>query len=164
MAVRLAGRDDLLAVLSVHARRDDPAAPTPVSSSREMAAWDRMTASPDLTVYLAEFGGVAVGTASMMVMPNVTYGCQPTAFIEAVVVAADHRRRGIATSMLRRALEDARRDGCNKVQLLSHKRHVSDGAHRLYTSVGFEAEAEGFRLYLGEVPAAVAAARDARAR
>lgn len=42
---------------------------------------------------------------------------------------------------------------------LSHKRHAADGAHRLYTSLGFEPEAEGFRLYLREVPAAVQAAR-----
>lgn len=126
--------------------------------------WERMMVTPDLTVYLAELGGVVVGTASMMVMPNVTYGCAPTAFVEAVVVVADHRRRGIATAMLRHALGDARRGGCNKVQLLSHKRHASDGAHRLYTSLGFEAEAEGFRLYLGEVPEAVTAARDGQVR
>ncbi len=162
--MRAAGRDDLLAVLGVHARRDRPDSVVPDPSMVEVVAWERMMASPDLTVYLAERGGVAVGTASMMVMPNVTYGCSPTAFIEAVVVVADHRRRGIATSMLRRALDDARRDGCNKIQLLSHKRHVSDGAHGLYTAVGFVAEAEGFRLYLGDVPAAVAAARDAPAR
>jgi hypothetical protein len=49
--------------------------------------------------------------------------------------------------------------GCKKVQLLSHKRHSSDGAHRLYTSLGFEPDAEGFRLYLGQVPMAVKEAR-----
>jgi hypothetical protein len=34
------------------------------------------------------------------------------------------------------------------VQLLSHKRHAVDGAHGLYLGLGFDAEAEGFRLYL----------------
>ncbi len=49
-------------------------------------------------------------------------------------------------------LTDADAGGCNKVQLLSHKRHASDGAHRLYATIGFEAEAEGFRLYLQGAP------------
>ena len=79
-------------------------------------------------------------------MPNVTSGCAPTAFIEAVVVRPSHRRRGIAKAMLQRILTDARVAGCNKVRLLSHKRHASDGAHRRYTSLGFEPEAEGLRL------------------
>jgi hypothetical protein len=52
--------------------------------------------------------------------------------------------------MLGRALDDARRESCFKVQLLTHKRHAIDGAHHLYPSLGFEAEAEGFRLYLGD--------------
>lgn len=112
-------------------------------------------------VYLAEIAGEPVGTATQMIMPNVTYDCLPTAFIEAVVVAAEYRRQGIASAMLRRLLEDARSAGCNKVQLLSHKRHARDGAHNLYSSLGFEPEAEGFRLYLQQVPEAVQAARSA---
>ena len=35
-----------------------------------------------------------------------------------------------------------------QVQLLTHKRHATDGAHDFYRAVGFSAEAEGFRLYL----------------
>jgi GNAT superfamily N-acetyltransferase len=94
-----------------------------------------------------------------MTMPHLTYGCAPTAFIEAVVVVPNHRRKGIATAIVRHALTEARLLGCNKVQLLSHKRHVTDGAHRLYTTLGFEPEAEGFRLYLQEIPPAVRAAK-----
>ncbi|MEU6424913.1 GNAT family N-acetyltransferase [Microbispora sp. NPDC046973] len=111
------------------------------------------------TRHLAEIDEQVAGTATLMTMPNLTYGCAPTAFVEAVVVAAAHRRRGVATAIMRRLLDDARSAGCNKVRLLSHKRHAADGAHRLYTSLGFEPEAEGFRLYLREVPAAVQAAR-----
>ena len=110
-------------------------------------------ATPDLTVYLAEVNSEVVGTATAMVMPNITYECTPTLFIEAVVVVPGYRRQGIATEILQRVLVDARVADCNKVQLLSHKRHAIDGAHRLYTDLGFEAEAEGFRLYLHETPA-----------
>jgi len=104
--------------------------------------------TPDLTIYLAEQDAEPVGTATVLLMPHLTYDCSPTAFVEAVVVTPAHRRRGIARRLLARALDDAREAGCLKVQLLSHKRHVGDGAHRLYESAGFTAEAEGFRLYL----------------
>jgi GNAT superfamily N-acetyltransferase len=106
-----------------------------------------MMASSAVTVYLGEVDGEGVGTATLLTMPNLTYECAPTAFVEAVVVSAAHRRRGIATAILRRVLEDTRSTGCSKVQLLSHKRHAADGAHGLYTKLGFESEAEGFRLY-----------------
>jgi GNAT superfamily N-acetyltransferase len=115
-----------------------------------------MMTTADLSVYVAEVEDAVVGTATAMVMPNVTYRCAPTLVVEAVVVRPTHRRRGIATGMMQRILADARAAGCNKVQLLSHKRHASDGAHRLYSSLGFEPEAEGFRLYLRERPAHVA--------
>ncbi|MCW2914712.1 MAG: family N-acetyltransferase [Actinomycetia bacterium] len=157
--VRTAHQEDLLAVLGVHARLHSAAgSPRPVSD-REQHTWIRMMRSDDLIVYLAEIDGQAVGTATLMTMPNVTYECAPTAFVEGVVVAVGHRRKGTATAIMRRLLSDARSAGCNKVQLLSHKRHATDGAHRLYTALGFESEAEGFRMYLQQVPAAVRAAK-----
>jgi GNAT superfamily N-acetyltransferase len=116
--------------------------------------WNRMLATPGLTVYVADVAGKAVGTAAMQVMPHLTYNCRPTAFLEAVVVKYAYRRRGIGGLLLQRALDDARDASCLKVQLLSHKRHAGDGAHELYRSFGFASEAEGFRLYLDPWPAA----------
>jgi GNAT superfamily N-acetyltransferase len=146
--VRPAGVGDLVAVLGVHARRDDAGGTTAPPTGRQRATWDRIMATADLTVYLAERGGEAVGTASALLMPNLGYDCAPTLFVEAVVVASGHRRRGVATALLRRALADAAAAGADKVQVVSHKRHATDGAHALYIGLGFTAEAEGFRLYL----------------
>jgi GNAT superfamily N-acetyltransferase len=150
--VRRAEPADLQAVLAVlaegtvtrHVGREQ----LPPSSDLQRCSWDRMMRTADLSVYLAEREGVAVGTATMLFMPHLTYGCRPTAFIEAVVVRHAYRRRGVARRLLDQALTDARQAGCLKVQLLSHKRHAADGAHRLYEAAGFTAEAEGFRLYL----------------
>ena len=144
--VRRAGLEDCQRVLDIHAEQGNRSAGGP--SAAEDETWRRMMATPDLCVYLAEVGQMVVGTATAMAMPNVTYDCQPTLFIEAVVVRPTYRRRGIATQLLQVILDDARAAGCNKVQLLSHKRHRTDGAHDLYKSLGFTAEAEGFRLYL----------------
>jgi GNAT superfamily N-acetyltransferase len=146
--VRPAGAGDLAAVLGVHARRDDATGTPAPPSARQRATWDRIVATPDLTVYLAERGSEALGTASALLMPTLGYDCAPTLFVEAMVVAAGHRRRGVASALLRRALADGAAAGADKVQVVSHKRHATEGAHALYLGLGFTAEAEGFRLYL----------------
>lgn len=148
--------DDLVAVLEVLRQNqaepppDTPPSATPqaVPSERQIEMWERIQKSPDVTVYLTEEGSDAAGTACLSVLPNITYGCRPTAFIEAVVVKYAHRRRGVARATIEHLLRDARAAGCYKVQLLTHKRHASDGAHDLYSNLGFVPEAEGFRLYL----------------
>jgi GNAT superfamily N-acetyltransferase len=147
-AVRKASAGDLLAVVRLYQRAPD--LPADRLSGAQRAMWDRMLATSDLTVYVAETGQQAVGTASLLVMPHITYDCHPTAFVEAMVVAAAHRRHGVGRMLLERLLEDARAASCRKVQLLTHKRHVADGAHDFYRSLGFVAEAEGFRLYLDD--------------
>lgn len=160
--IRTARADDLQAVLDIHAAHDANRGVSVSTSDRQPEAWRRMMATHDLTVYVAQIGVELVGTATALVMPNVTYDGAPTLFLEAVVVAPRYRRQGIARAILQRVLADADAAGCNKVQLLSHKRHATDGAHHLYTSLGFEAEAEGFRLYLRQdKPGSHSAARRA---
>lgn len=155
-AVRPALLPDLSSVLAVLAQNqtDSPAGDVPanqhtVGTNKQLAMWERVQASSDVTVYVAESApGVAVGTACLSILPNITYDCRPTAFIEAVVVAYAHRRQGVATLLLKQLMTDARAADCYKVQLLSHKRHAADGAHGLYAGLGFVPEAEGFRHYL----------------
>src|SRR4051812_31949568 len=66
------------------------------ASSQQEAMWNRIARSPDVIAYLAEFDGQPVGTACLSILPNLTYDCRPAAFVEAVVVRYDHRRRGVA--------------------------------------------------------------------
>jgi GNAT superfamily N-acetyltransferase len=118
-------------------------------TARQRATWDRMLATTGLTVYVATAEpGEIVGIVSLLVVPNLGYDCHPSAFVEAMVVAAAHRRRGVGRLLMDRLLADATAASCRKVQLLTHKRHATDGAHAFYRALGFEAEAEGFRLYL----------------
>ena len=144
--VRHAGADDVLQVVRLIDRV--PQLEAGGLTDLQASTWSRMMATADLTVYVAERDGEAVGTTSLLVMPHVTYDCRPTAFIEPVFVSEAHRRRGVARLMIQRALADARALSCRKVQVVSHKRHADDGAFAFYRSLGFDAEAEGFRLYL----------------
>lgn len=148
--VQLAVRWDLETILALRTAQGSRVRGS--ATQRELDTWEAMVETRGLAVYLALADEAPVGTLTSMMMPNFTYDCAPTVFIEAVSVLEAHRRRGVATLMLSRCLSDARGNGCDKVQLLSHKRHADDGAHRLYERLGFEAEAEGFRLYLRSSP------------
>jgi GNAT superfamily N-acetyltransferase len=154
LAVRPATSDDLVAVLAIHARRDPGTEPPAAPSARQQEAWAATIGRDGMTVYLGVLDGEPVGTATLLLMPSITQGCEPTAFVEAMVVDHRFRRRGVATAVLRRLLDDADAAGVNKVQLLSHKRHATDGAHALYLGLGFEPLAEGFRRYLRSPPPA----------
>ena len=131
-------------------------------SERERSTLQEMLDTRGLWLICAVEHEELVGTATMQVMPNLVYRCRPTAFIEAVNVRSHWRRRGIATAMMQHLVAIASAARCNKVQLLSHKRHAADGAHALYEGLDFEAEAEGFRRYLGDPPAAVVQHRAGR--
>ena len=149
--VRPAVASDLEAILRLQGARVEEAGatvPPPTAGSPEAATWAEMMATPNLHVYVAEQGGEIVGNTCVTVVPNLINGCRPTAFIEPMLVAADHRRRGVGRLLVDRVLDDLRAAGCYKVQLLSHKHHAGDGAHAFYGSLGFAAEAEGFRLYM----------------
>ena len=63
-------------------------------------------------------------------------------------LADEQQEWDILDALLEKHPPGYERDPSKKVQLLTHKRHATDGAHALYESMGFEAEAEGFRLYL----------------
>ncbi len=135
LVVRTAATDDLLAVVRLIDR--NPEMTVEQLTEQHHATWVRMMATDDLTVYVALFDGEVVGTTAALVMPHVTYDCRPTAFVESMYVKESHRRRGVARAMLQRLLDDAERAGCFKIQLLTHKRHRSDGGHDLYRAMGF---------------------------
>jgi GNAT superfamily N-acetyltransferase len=145
-SVGTARPEHLVAVARLIERRPDLSAAD--LSQRHHETWARMMRTDNLTVYLAWRGDDAVGTTALLVMPHITYACRPTAFIESMYVRDEHRRLGVGRMMAERLLDDATSAGCHKVQLLTHKRHADDGAHAFYRSLGFHAEAEGFRMYL----------------
>ena len=147
--IRPAVGGDLLGVLQLMERDEEGRRPAvTLPSALELSTWTEMLQTQNLTIYVANTAEELIGTASFITMPNLGYGCHPSGFVEAMVVARAHRRRGVATEIMQRILTDAATMGCHKLQLLTHKRHSADGAHDFYRSVGFDAEAEGFRIYL----------------
>ena len=84
-ALCVAQPGDLLAVLRVLAQ-GDPSGALPASASHaERGTWAHMMRTEGMMVHVAEADGRVVGTATLLVMPNLTYQCAPTEFIGAVV-------------------------------------------------------------------------------
>jgi len=145
--IRRATRADVPAIRDLYAG-DYLSAGKDVAGSLEAAleAFDDIEARPDDTLYVAELDGRVVGTLQLTILRYLTYGGARVALIEAVHVAESERSRGIGRAMMRVAIEEARRRGCNRVQLTSNKRRKD--AHRFYERLGFVASHEGFKLWL----------------
>ena len=144
--VRLATEDDVLDLVRLYEQlaEDRPAA-RPATAAVARHLMPVIAGQAGRTLLVAVDGERVVGTADLVVVPNLTHGGDPWAIVENVVVDAVERRRGVGRILfaeIARRCDDA---GCYKVQLLSRKHR--DEAHAFYRSLGFEAVAEGFRRY-----------------
>ncbi len=86
-----------------------------------------------------------MGTIVLLVIPNLSHNGTPWAFLENLIVTEKHRRRGLGRMLLEHAVGLARKSGCHMVELCSDVRRKE--AHKLYGSMGFEAQAHCFRLF-----------------
>lgn len=116
--------------------------PTPSEASKIFL---QMLATPDRKLLVAEDPMGVAGIVDLLVVSNLTHGGSPWTIVENLVVDSDRRRNGIGQALMREVIERARRAGCYKVQLMSNVRR--EGAHDFYRSLGFEENAQGFRLY-----------------
>ena len=132
---------ELLAQLSLDESREELGPPLPETCRR---AFQQIQADPNQRLLVAEAGGRVVGTASLLIVPNLSHQGRPYAIVENVVVDATERGAGYGELLLRHAMEEARRAGCYKLSLTSNKRRTE--AHRFYGRLGFQATHEGFRI------------------
>ncbi|MEO7335979.1 MAG: GNAT family N-acetyltransferase [Caldimonas sp.] len=125
----------------------------PVVSEREAARrYAAILARPDHELYVAvdDGDGAVVGTYALAFLPGLTHGARDSAIVEDVVVAADHRGRGIGRQMMEDALRRCRARDCYKLVLSSHLQR--DAAHRFYEGLGFAKHGFSFLMNL-EAPA-----------
>lgn len=98
------------------------------------------------TLLVATVDEQVVGTADLLVVPNLTHHGRAWAVVENMVVDHQWRRVGVGQTLMKEIIHRCREAGCYKIQLLSRKhRHA---AHAFYQRLGFQSSAEGFRLYL----------------
>jgi ribosomal protein S18 acetylase RimI-like enzyme len=108
--------------------------------------WEEILTDPRRVYLIAEEDDRVVGTADLLILPNLTHGARPIAFVENVVVTTDRRGDGIGRALMDDIMSRAEAEGCYKVQLLSA--NGRSGAHAFYEDLGFEASSRGYRRYL----------------
>ncbi|MGO9971411.1 MAG: N-acetyltransferase family protein [Solirubrobacteraceae bacterium] len=143
---RSADLDDLLSLYQELADTRNTAAPTDRASSEPLLA--EILADRTRQLVVAVLDGRLVGTADLLVVPNLTHHGKPWAIVENVIVARAVRRTGVGTQLIGRLIELARVAGCYKLQLQSGKQRAE--AHEFYRDLGLAAVAEGFKIYFDE--------------
>ena len=143
VTVREATRDDLEGLLALYVQLSPGNAGTTAASVGR--PFEELLAAPHVMVAVAEVSGAVVGTATLVMVPNLTHGGKPWAQLENMVVHESHRGTGVGRAILRSCLETAWAAGCYKVQLQSDNARA--GAHSFYEREGFAASSRGYRLY-----------------
>jgi GNAT superfamily N-acetyltransferase len=126
----------------------DPAQETISAQPSEeyVRAFEEVRADRRQRLLVLEREGRVVGTATLIIVPNVAHQGSRYALVENVVVDAAERSAGYGGMLMRYAIGEARRAGCYKLTLTS--RLQRDDAHRFYERLGFTATSKGFRIEL----------------
>jgi predicted nuclease with RNAse H fold/GNAT superfamily N-acetyltransferase len=149
LVVRRATQSDLGALLSLYKElAAEKTTAAPGGSRVSGSVLTEILDDPHRELVVAARGSDVVGTADLLVVPNLTHRAEPWAIVENVIVSATARREGIGRALMAHLLEFAGSHGCFKVQLVSGKHRAE--AHRFYRSMGLEAVAEGFKIYYDE--------------
>ncbi len=99
-----------------------------------------------MELLVAEDGGEVVGSLVFIIVPNLSHSGLPWIVVENVIVDQARRGKGFGWDLMKYVEARARESGCYKVQLSSDNSRKE--AHEFYRSLGYQATAQGFRLYL----------------
>ena len=97
----------------------------PAKDEKLESLWTRIVEDKDYHIIVAEKDGKLISSCTCVVIPNLTGGQRPYAFVENVVTHADHRKQGLATACLERAKQIAVKEGCYKMMLLTGSKEES---------------------------------------
>ncbi|WP_184399923.1 GNAT family N-acetyltransferase [Rhizobium sp. BK650] len=111
-----------------------------------LSAFATIAASPDHTLYVAEWNGDVVGTFQTVITTSLNGRGSSAMIIEAVQTRADLRGQGIGSRMIEFAIAEAKSHGVRLVQLTSNA--VRKNAHRFYERLGFKPSHLGFKMAL----------------
>lgn len=109
--------------------------PFPGKSEHVMAVWDIILADKNHHIIVAEEDGNIVSSCVCVIIPNLTRGQRPYAFIENVITDENHRKKGLATACLEYARKIAQSQNCYKMMLLTGSKQES--TLKFYEQAGY---------------------------
>ncbi|MDX2542929.1 GNAT family N-acetyltransferase [Streptomyces sp. WI04-05B] len=147
LEIRPATTEDVPAIVGMLA--DDPLGAqreSPDDLTPYLLALDRLTADPNQHLIVAARAARVVGTLQLTIVPGLSRRGAARAIIEGVRVHATERGSGLGTHLIEWAVEKARQENCQLVQLTSDVTRTD--AHRFYERLGFTPSHVGFKLQL----------------
>ena len=143
LLIRRARSSDL-PELQILYKQLSPSSPT-LSLELAEPIWQDMLSDSKIHVLVAELvseqGGLW-GTATLVVMPNLTQNGRPYALIENVVTHVEKRGQGIGKAVMAAAIALARTLGAYKVMLVTGRQ--APEVHRLYAGIGLRSDAVAY--------------------
>lgn len=109
--------------------------PLPDKSERVMGIWQQILADDNHHIIVAEKDGKIVSSSVCVIIPNLTHGQQPYAFVENVITDENYRCKGLATQCLDYARKLAVKENCYKIMLLTGSK--LDSTLRFYKRAGY---------------------------
>ena len=147
--IRLADEKDIVHILELY--RELAVTTSQVESSKNPSLDDfrrvfaKIRSTPGFKLLVAEEQGKVVGTMVILIVPNLSHGGSPWAYVDNLVIAHRYRRKGLGRMLMNNAIALSKEAGCYKIVLTCDKRLRE--AYRFYRSLSFRASAHGFRLY-----------------
>lgn len=99
--------------------------PIPDKTAEVMMLWESILADANHHIIVADVDGRIVSSCVCVIIPNLTHGQQPYAFVENVVTDREYRNRGLATKCLNYAKSIAEDANCYKLMLMTGSKEKS---------------------------------------
>lgn len=97
--------------------------------------WSQIMNDPNYHIIVNVIDGKIVSSCVCVIIPNLTRGIRPYAFVENVVTHADYRGKGYATECLNYAKQIAIDNNCYKMMLLTGSK--KETTLRFYENAGY---------------------------
>lgn len=97
--------------------------------------WDTIMHDENHHIIVNESDGRIVSSCVCVIIPNLTRGIRPYAFVENVVTNKDYRGKGYATECLAYAKEIAKESNCYKMMLLTGSKR--EATLKFYENAGY---------------------------
>ena len=131
--LREAASDDLNALLELYLHLHEDA--VPAIDEHLKSTWDQIIGDPNHHIIVNEIDGKIVSSCVCVIIPNLTRGIRPYAFVENVVTSADYRCHGYARECLDYAKSIAVKENCYKMMLLTGSKNPA--TLRFYENAGY---------------------------
>lgn len=97
--------------------------------------WAQIMSDPNHHIILNVIDGKIVSSCVCVIIPNLTRGVRPYAFVENVVTHKDYRKKGLASECLDYAKQIAIKENCYKMMLLTGSKRPE--TLHFYESAGY---------------------------